>query len=75
MSLFRATGKYGPHFRAWPGHKEGDPVWCPEWTLGGCVVERCGFVHDNGKTPTEYVDWLCAEVKPGTDTILANPIG
>jgi hypothetical protein len=39
------------------------------------MAERCGFVHDNAKTPTEYVDWLCKEVKPGADKILANPVG
>ena len=72
-SIFRAAKKRNPDFRSWPGEKEGDPIWCPEWTLGGCHEEKCSFVHDNTKTPVEFVDWICNEVQPGVDALLANP--
>ena len=59
--------------RNWPGRKEGDPVWCPAWMLGGCHEEICKLVHDNA--PAEYVTWICDKVKPGAKAILANPVG
>ena len=34
-SIFTTAGKRNPYLRSWPGKKEGNPVWCPEWTLGG----------------------------------------
>ena len=61
--------------RMWPGRKEGNPVWCPEWTLGGCHEENYKFVHDNSKAPAEYVTWICDEVKLGAEAILANSVG
>jgi hypothetical protein len=73
-NLFRAAGKRNPDFRTWPGKKEGDPVWCPEWTLGGCHEEKCSFVHDNAKTPVEYIDWICGEVKPGVDALIEHDV-
>ena len=72
-SLIRAAKKRGPDMRNWPGRKEGDPVWCPEWRLGGCHAESCKFVHEN--VPAEYAAWICEEVKPGAEAILANPPG
>ena len=72
-SIFRAAMKRNPDFRSWPGEKEGDPIWCPEWTLGGCHVDDCKFVHENA--PAEYIDWICVEVKPGAEAILAEPVG
>ena len=72
-SLIRASKKRGPDMRNWPGCKEGDPVWCPEWTLGGCHSENCKFVHENA--PTEYVACICEDVKLGAEAILTNPLG
>ena len=72
-SLIRAPKKRGPDMRNWPGRKEGDPVGCPEWTLGGCHSENCKLVHEN--VPAEYAAWICDEVKPGAEAILTNPPG
>ena len=35
-SIFWVAMNRSLDFRLWPGKKEGDPSWCPEWTLGGC---------------------------------------
>ena len=74
-SILTAAGKRKQDLRSWPGKKDGDPVWCPEWTLGGCHEQKCNFVHDNTKTPAGYVEWLCKEVQPGVDALIANPVG
>ena len=66
-SIFWVAMNRSLDFRLWPGKKEGDPSWCPEWTLGECHKEQCSFVHDNTKTPVEFVDWICNEVQPGVD--------
>ena len=71
--LIRAAKKRGYEVRNWPDRKDGDPIWCPEWTLGGCHVDDCKFVHENA--PAAYIDWICAEVKPGAEAILAEPVG
>jgi hypothetical protein len=71
--IFRAAEKRGINVRKWPGSKDDDPVWCPEWTLGGCMEENCNFAHDNAKTPVEYIDWLINEVTPGVEKLAANP--
>ena len=61
-SIFRAAMKRNPDFISWSGEKEGDPIWCPEWTLGGCHKEKYSFVLGNTKTPVAFVDWICNEV-------------
>ena len=55
--------------------KEGYPVWCPEWTLGGCHEEKCKVVHDNAKPLVEFINWMCSEVQPGVDALIAHPVG
>ena len=72
-SLIQASKKRGGNMRNLPGRKEGDPVWCPEWTLGGCHNDNCKFMHENASA--EYVTWICEEVKPGAEAILVHPVG
>ena len=71
-TMIRAAGKRGHELKNWPGRKEGDPVYCHEWVLGGCHQEGCTLVHDNANTPVELVDWLCKEVQPGVELIKNN---
>ena len=71
-TMIQAAGKRGHELKNWPRRKEGDPVYCHEWVLGGCHQEGCTLVHDNSKTSVELVDWLCHEVQPGIDKIKLN---